>query len=76
MLGLNSTLLAKLVIVVPPLIEQKAIMDEITTFTEDISIEESGLAKLKQIKKGLMHDLFTGRVRVTQLIADSEQLST
>jgi type I restriction enzyme S subunit len=75
MLGLNSTLLAKLVIAVPPLIEQKAIMDKIATFTDDISIEEFGLAKLKQIKKGLMHDLLTGRVRVTQLITEREHLS-
>jgi type I restriction enzyme, S subunit len=75
MLGLNSTLLAKLVIAVPPLIEQKAIMDKIATFTDNISIEESDLAKLKQIKKGLMHDLLTGHVCVTQLIAEREQLS-
>ena len=75
MLGLNSTLLAKLVIAVPPLSEQKAIMDKIATFTDDISIEESDLAKLKQIKKGLMHDLLTGHVRVTQLSAEREHLS-
>jgi type I restriction enzyme, S subunit len=39
-----------------------------------ITAEESHLAKLKQLKKGLMHDLLTGRVRVTPLMAESEQL--
>lgn len=39
-----------------------------------ITVEESYLVKLKQLKKGLMHDLLTGRVRVTQLIEESEHL--
>jgi type I restriction enzyme, S subunit len=39
-----------------------------------ITAEESYLAKLKQLKKGFMHDLLTGRVQVTQLMAECEQL--
>jgi hypothetical protein len=31
----------------------------------DISAEEDTLAKLRQVKRGLMDDLLTGRVRVT-----------
>lgn len=44
--------------------EQERIENTIATHDERIDQEEAYLAKLKAIKKGLMQDLLTGRVRV------------
>jgi type I restriction enzyme, S subunit len=45
-------------------IEQKQITKILTTQDEKIEIEEKNLAKLKELKKGLMNDLLSGEVRV------------
>ncbi len=45
-------------------IEQKQITKILTTQDEKIEIEEKNLAKLKELKKGLMNDLLSGNVRV------------
>jgi type I restriction enzyme S subunit len=45
-------------------IEQKQITKILTTQDEKIEIEEKNLAKLKELKKGLMNDLLSGVVRV------------
>lgn len=57
----------------PNLEEQYKIMKIINESNALVYAEETNLAKLKQLKKGLMHDLLTGRVRVTQLLPESEQ---
>ena len=44
--------------------EQDAIVSTMNAHDARIRAEEAYLDKLKQIKKGLMHDLLTGRVRV------------
>jgi len=54
--------------------EQHRISTILDSHSARLVTEESHLAKLKQLKKGLMHDLLTGRVRVTSLIAESELL--
>lgn len=48
----------------PPIHEQRRICEILTTTDKQIEIEESYLDKLQQIKKGLMQDLLTGRLRV------------
>lgn len=54
----------KAVIARPPLREQEMIGNFLTRQNALISVEEAHLAKLRQQKQGLMHDLLTGRVRV------------
>ena len=45
-------------------IEQKQITKILTTQDKKIETEEKNLAKLKELKKGLMNDLLSGEVRV------------
>jgi type I restriction enzyme S subunit len=52
-------------ILLPSEQEQYKIVLVLETHDTRIHTEETHLSKLKQIKKGLMHDLLTGRVRVT-----------
>jgi type I restriction enzyme S subunit len=49
----------------PPLPEQHRIAEILTTTDTYIEKEQTYLNKLQQIKKGLMQDLLTGKVRVT-----------
>jgi len=49
----------------PPLPEQHHIAEILTTTDTYIEKEQTYLNKLQQIKKGLMQDLLTGKVRVT-----------
>ena len=44
--------------------EQQKIANIITTQDKKIETEEKNLEKLKELKKGLMHDLLSGKVRV------------
>lgn len=64
---LNLADLRNLLVVVPPLKEQQAISSSIDAHDKRLQTEEAYLNKLKEQKKGLMHDLLTGRVRVTDL---------
>src|SRR6266705_2664699 len=72
--GIKQSVFRKVRLQFPPLEEQKAISKVLDQHMIHLQLEEELLAKLKQIKKGLMHDLLSGRIRVTQLIAESEQL--
>lgn len=65
----GSKLLAHLV-PVPPAAEQQRILRVVRTFDAASKAEESQLAKLHQLKSGLMNDLLTGRVRVPENIMD------
>ncbi len=51
-------------VVRPPLNEQTTIVQRITANMVLLRSEEGFLAKLCQLKYGLMHDLLTGRVHV------------
>lgn len=57
--GLN-----KLFFKIAPKNEQKQIAKILTTQDKKIETEEKNLAKLKELKKGLMNDLLSGNVRV------------
>lgn len=48
----------------PAMNEQKQIAKILTTQDKKIEKEEASLAKLKELKKGLMNDLLSGKVRV------------
>jgi type I restriction enzyme S subunit len=73
--SINSTQLKGFPIPCPTKEEQERIIDVLSIHDARITTEESHLAKLKQIKKGLMDDLLTGRVRATELMASDECLS-
>jgi len=67
----NVGQLQKLLLAKPPFEEQQAIQVRLNAHDTRLRTEEAYLNKLKLKKKGLMHDLLTGRVRVNT----SEQLS-
>ena len=53
------------IIPLPSLNEQKQIVELLRIYDTRIRTEEAYLNKLKLQKQGLMHDLLTGKVRVT-----------
>lgn len=64
MVNLSAGLLGTLLIAKPEFEEQTAIVERLDIQDQRIHAEETNRNKLIQIKKGLMHDLLTGRVRV------------
>lgn len=67
---INRTKLDRLLVIVPPLSEQRKIVDNVSGNELRIELERQQLAKLKAQKSGLMNDLLTGRVRVTPLLQE------
>ena len=51
----------------PSEIEQLAIVERLSAVDDRVRAEQDELTKLRLIKQGLMEDLLTGRVRVTNL---------
>jgi type I restriction enzyme S subunit len=60
----------------PPLPEQQLIADVLSEVDEVIEKEIQYKEKLERIKKGLMEDLLTGKVRVNNLIKENIQNDT
>jgi len=71
--NLSKTLINKLEIPLPPLREQEKIAEILSTIDEKIQKEKDYKEKLEQLKKGLMQDLLTGKVRVLPLLSDEEK---
>jgi len=61
---LSGIVLRRLTLVRPPLKEQSCIAAILDAYDARIRAEEAMLAKLRQVKRGLMDDLLTGQVRV------------
>jgi type I restriction enzyme S subunit len=55
-------------IFLPPLSEQKRIAEILSQIDQAIEKEEKYKQKLERLKKGLMEDLLTGKVRVNKLV--------
>lgn len=78
--GLNLKSIRKLQIPVPPHKEREAIVEKLDNLDNQINAETTKLASLQQLKKGLMHDLLTGKVRVKaevpalRLVENNKQL--
>jgi type I restriction enzyme S subunit len=51
---------------VPPISEQKVMAESLQATSLVLDSETTKLTTLQQLKKGLMHDLLTGRVRVLE----------
>ncbi|MBW8186571.1 restriction endonuclease subunit S [Shewanella nanhaiensis] len=64
MLNLNTSILAALPVLKPPLEEQNKIASLITSLDKNMTLKEKKLLSLKNTKKALMQDLLTGKVRV------------
>lgn len=60
----NGTQLSKIQLPIPPLPEQKAIAEALSDIDHLIAATEKLIAKKKDIKKGLMQELLTGKRRV------------
>lgn len=55
-------------ILLPPIVEQVVIAEKIIKYEQRVAFEETALSKAVKLKSGLMDDLLTGRVRVTNLL--------
>ena len=66
-INLHLEEIRELLIPVPTLDEQKRIIELFNIYDNRLQIEETYLNKLKLQKKGLIHDLLTGKVRVNQI---------
>ena len=62
--GVNASKLSNLKIVLAPLPEQQKIASILSKVDSHIQDNQSYLHKLQELKKGLMQDLLTGKVRV------------
>lgn len=62
--GINSSEYSKLLIQVPTIEEQKQISIILSSVDEQINKYEAKKEKLHELKKGLMHKLLTGTIRV------------
>jgi type I restriction enzyme S subunit len=61
--GLNLPTTGALLVALPKRQEQDRIVALLDAYDARIRAEEATLAKLRQVKRGLMDDLLTGRVR-------------
>ena len=68
--GLNTKLLGNIKLSIPPLSEQQKIAEILRTVDKRLESLRNRKEKLERIKKGLMNDLLTGKVRVTSLISE------
>jgi len=56
--------LSRMVIAVPPLTEQSEIAQAILPLDEQVQLSRKSISQMQRLKRGLMQDLLTGRVRV------------
>lgn len=61
---LSATTVKPVKLVIPPLEEQKLIGDSVSSIDNVIFDKQSNLNSLLHMKKALMQDLLTGKVRV------------
>ena len=62
--NLNKEKVAKLIVNVPSMDEQKAIASILSSMDSEIEVLEQKLAKYRQVKQGLMEHLLTGKIRL------------
>jgi type I restriction enzyme S subunit len=72
MVNLNTSILTHLIVAKPPLHEQDEIVQRALQHDASIREEIEYQEKLQLLKQGLMDDLLTGRVRVTDIDISSE----
>lgn len=70
--SVNQSQLSTLPVAFPSVHEQAAIAARLDQIDEKADLEQNDLGKLHELKAGLMHDLLTGRVRVTPLLQEPQ----
>jgi len=70
MLNLNTSILSDLPIILPPEHEQTVIGEAIVSLDNKVASSSDKLSGLLRVKKALMQDLLTGKVRVEQKVSD------
>ena len=70
--NLNAEIVRGLKIILPPLPEQQKIAEILTTVDHKLELLRNKKTYLERIKKGLMNDLLTGRVRVKEEASKGE----
>jgi type I restriction enzyme, S subunit len=63
-MGISLPELRKIPFSIPPLSQQTAIAAVLSDMDAEIAALETKLAKVRQIKQGMMHNLLTGRIRL------------
>jgi type I restriction enzyme, S subunit len=71
--SINSTQLNAFEVPVPNLTEQVTIIRVLAAQDNQLTVETTGLMKLRALKSALMADLLTGRVRVPERLFGEEQ---
>lgn len=74
MVKISGSTLTKLLVRIPDLSEQERILRVSSTVEKNIRNEQRKREKLLLLKRGLMEDLLTGRVRVPEAEAVLERL--
>lgn len=69
--GINTEQICALNFALPPIQEQRAIVAILKEYDGQQAMDSASLAKLRQLKSGLMSDLLTGRVRVPADLLDT-----
>jgi type I restriction enzyme S subunit len=64
--------LDSIILPLPPLIEQQKIAEILSGVDERLELLRKRKERLDKIRKGLMNDLLTGKVRVTSLIREED----
>jgi type I restriction enzyme S subunit len=62
--NLNKGMVQAFLLKLPPILEQTAIATILSDMDAEIATLETKLAKTRQLKQGMMHNLLTGRVRL------------
>ncbi len=62
--GIKGSVLHKLEIVLPPLLEQKQIADILSSVDEKLEVLSEKKSHYQELKQGLMQQLLTGKIRV------------
>lgn len=61
--SLNASRIENIDFICPPIPEQTAIATTLSDMDAEITSLETKLAKTRQLKQGMMHNLLTGRIR-------------
>jgi len=64
MASLNTRILNNLSIVLPSIAEQTAIANILSDMDAEIAVHEAKLAKIRDLKQGMMQELLTGKIRL------------
>lgn len=62
--SINSSQISKIPILFPPLLEQQAIAQVLSDMDDELETLEAELEKLYHMKRGMMQELLTGRIRL------------